>query len=182
MARVAEFAAEDLARAWQLPEGARTRARYEFLAGLLAASGITDALPGMTCGPGSRGVDIFVRSAARGRVRIGSWDEAAVTAAERGFLLAARAELAASVPAIDQTAPRRGPQPAAGASEAGPSAVDAQPIPARLVEAEAATPEPRTDQAVATHFRGLNADGSVGMEPESLARLRRRAAHGNMPE
>lgn len=52
----------------------------------------------------------------------------------------------------------------------------------RLAEAEAATPEPRTDAAIAERFRGLAADGSAGIDPHSLARLRRRAARGEMPE
>ena len=37
----------DLARAEQMPEGARTFATREFLANLLAASGITDVRPGL---------------------------------------------------------------------------------------------------------------------------------------
>lgn len=52
----------------------------------------------------------------------------------------------------------------------------------RLAAAEAATPEPRTDAAIAEHFRGTAADGSVGITPETLARLRQQAASGVMPE
>ena len=45
--RIAAFAAEDLARAEQMPEGARMFATREFLPNLLAASGITDVRPGL---------------------------------------------------------------------------------------------------------------------------------------
>ena len=87
--RIAEFAAEDLVRAWTMPGGALTRAAYEFLAGLLNASGITEAQPGLNADAEG---DIYAVSASRGRVKIGVWDEAAITAAERGFLIIARAE------------------------------------------------------------------------------------------
>ena len=53
---------------------------------------------------------------------------------------------------------------------------------ARLAEATEATPEPRTDGRIAEHFRGLRQDGAIGIEPESLARLRRSAARDEMPE
>ncbi|MEJ7747896.1 MAG: hypothetical protein WKF56_01255 [Candidatus Limnocylindrales bacterium] len=52
----------------------------------------------------------------------------------------------------------------------------------RYQEAVDATPEPQTDTTVAANFRGLGKDGTLGIEPDSLARLRRKAESGDMPE
>lgn len=52
----------------------------------------------------------------------------------------------------------------------------------RLAQAVAATPAPRTEEAIASNFRGLSQDGSVGIDPDSLARLRRRHKRGGLPE
>ncbi len=86
--RIEAFSAEDRARSEQMPDGARTLAIRGFLTGLLADSGITDVLPGMSV----RGWDVYVGSATLGPVMLGRWDEVAIGAAERGILLAARAD------------------------------------------------------------------------------------------
>jgi hypothetical protein len=52
----------------------------------------------------------------------------------------------------------------------------------RYAEAEAATPEPRTPDAIALHFRGLRKDGAVGVDPVYLTRKLREADRGTMPE
>lgn len=52
----------------------------------------------------------------------------------------------------------------------------------RLREAEEATPEPLTIERIAQHFRGLNAEHAIGIDPASLRRLIRRAKRGEMPE
>lgn len=52
----------------------------------------------------------------------------------------------------------------------------------RYQEAVDATPEPRTDTTIAANFRRLGKDGTLGIEPDSLARLRRKAESGDMPE
>ena len=53
---------------------------------------------------------------------------------------------------------------------------------ARLEDATTGTPEPRTDEAIARRFVGLNKDRAEGIEPDSLARLRRKAERGELPE
>lgn len=79
--RVEVVAAADLARAERVPDGALTSATRRFLAELLAGSEVSDAVPAsMTVMPGG---EVYVVSAARGRVAIGSWDAAAIARGER---------------------------------------------------------------------------------------------------
>lgn len=53
----------------------------------------------------------------------------------------------------------------------------------RRRDAEKLTPEPRTETAIAANFRGLNgAAGELGIDPDSLARLRRKFERGELPE
>lgn len=52
----------------------------------------------------------------------------------------------------------------------------------RLAEAEAATPEPRSDKRIADHFRPLTTDpDAVGVSPDYLQKLRKRAEQGLLP-
>jgi hypothetical protein len=52
----------------------------------------------------------------------------------------------------------------------------------RLAEALARTRDPQTDDAIAKNFRGLNSDGSVGIDTDSFRKLRRKRRRGALPE
>lgn len=52
----------------------------------------------------------------------------------------------------------------------------------RYAEALRMTSAPQSDLRVAANFRGLNAQGARGIDPDSLARLRRRHERNDLPE
>lgn len=51
----------------------------------------------------------------------------------------------------------------------------------RMEQAQRATERPWTDERLAPNFRGLAADGTIGLDPETLRKLRRRREKGQLP-
>jgi hypothetical protein len=71
--RIASYAAGEIVATWsgQSVDARRDQRMGRLLAGLLVASGIVDAEPGMTEQPTDDGTEFFVVSRSRGRVSIG---------------------------------------------------------------------------------------------------------------